>query len=65
MDDETLTTVISKVPSCEDEQPVGAGEEGAMADVTPWGIGEAKAEAANANSASLCMAGAMYKLPCE
>ena len=51
-----MTTVISKVPEYDAAQPDGAGEEGAMAEVTPCGIGEARAEAANANSASLCMA---------
>jgi hydrogenase maturation factor len=47
--DETLTTVISKVPEWEAWQPAGAEACGAMADVTAAGIGLAKAEAARAS----------------
>lgn len=36
-EDETLTTVISKLPLYEGMQPEGAGEEGGIADVTPCG----------------------------
>jgi hypothetical protein len=42
-DDVTLTTLIVKVPEVEAEQPDGAEAWGATAEVTPCGIGLARA----------------------
>ena len=38
LDEDRETTVISKVPANDSEQPLGGEESGAMADVTPWAL---------------------------
>jgi hypothetical protein len=49
----TLTTVISKVPVYDGEQPAGAGADGGIIAVTPCGIGFAMAAAASASKANV------------
>lgn len=50
-----MTTVIWKEPDLVATHPAGADPEGAMADVTPWGIGLARADAAKAIAASVTL----------
>lgn len=59
----TLTTEIWNVPSWEVMQPAGAGAEGAMASLTPWGIGLATAAPTRARRAIVpCILFDMYSL---